>query len=81
MNPYKKWIISYSGIEESKYGKWIRGLTIQEIWAVNNGYLFSMLAIVINSRKIKVKIDFKQLQYNAALLTPTLFSIDAKLQI
>jgi hypothetical protein len=40
-----------------------------------------MLAEVINSRKTKLKIDFKQLQYNAALLTPTLFNIDKKLQI
>ena len=56
-------------------------MVIQEIWAVNNGYLFSMLATVIQQRKIKLQIDTKQLQYSTALLTPSLFRIDPKLQI
>jgi hypothetical protein len=48
---------------------------------VNNGYLFSMLATVIQSKKIPLNIDTKQLHYSAALLTPSLFCIDPKLQI
>lgn len=40
-----------------------------------------MLATVIQNRKIKLGIDAKQLQYSTALLTPTLFHIDPKLQI
>lgn len=81
LNPYKKWIISYTGIEEGKYGKWLRSIVLQEIWAVNEGYLFSMLATVIQNRKTRLTIDTKQLQYSTALLTPTLFNIDPKLQI
>jgi hypothetical protein len=81
LSPYRKWIISYTGIEEAKYARWLRSVVLQEIWAVNNGYLFSMLATVIQSRKIDLTIDAKQLQYSTALLTPTLFNIDPKLQI
>lgn len=40
-----------------------------------------MLATVIQQRKIKLQIDAKQLQYSTALLTPSLFRIDPKLQI
>lgn len=81
LSPYRKWIISYTGLEEAKYGRWLRGVVIQEIWAVNNGYLYSMLATVIQQRKTRLGIDAKQLQYSTALLTPTLFHIDPKLQI
>ena len=81
LQPYRKWIISYTGVEEKKYTKWMRNLILQEIWALNNGYLFSMLASVIQNRKVPLRIDFEQLQLSAAKLTPSLFSIDPKLQI
>lgn len=71
----------YTDLEEGKYGSWIRNLLIQEIWVVNNGYLFMMLATVIQRRKVPLDISIKQLGDNAALLTPSLFSIDSKLQI
>lgn len=40
-----------------------------------------MLATVIQQRKERLGIDIKQLQYSTALLTPSLFRIDPKLQI
>lgn len=73
--------MSYTDTEEGKYASWLRNLLLQEIWAVNNGYLFGMLATVIHRRKTQLKIDFRQLQENAALLTPSLFGIDLRLQI
>lgn len=54
---------------------------MQEIWVVNNGYLFGMFATVIQRCKIPLKIDIKELHQSAALLTPSFFSIDTKLQI
>ncbi len=79
--PYKKWIMGYTQLEQSKYAQWIRNLLIQEIWAANNGYLFGMLTTVIQRCKIPMQIDIKELQESASLLTPSLFSIDPKLQI
>jgi hypothetical protein len=40
-----------------------------------------MLAEVIQRCKTPPKVDVKELQESAALLTPSLFSIDSKLQI
>jgi hypothetical protein len=54
---------------------------VQEIWAVNNGYLFGMLTTVIQRSKTPLGLNVKELQESAALLTPSLFSIDPKLQI
>jgi hypothetical protein len=81
LSPYKKWIMSYTGLEEAKYTRWIKNIIMQEIWAVNNGYLFSMLSTVIYNKKVPLQINIQQIQYSAALLTPTLFNIDPKLQI
>lgn len=81
LQPYRRWIIGYTGVEERKYTRWMKNLILQEIWALNNGYLFSMLAAVIQSRKEPLRVDFEQLQVSAAKLTPSLFSIDPKLQI
>ncbi len=79
--PYKKWIMAYTELEEGKYASWVRNLLLQEIWAVNNGYLFLMLTTVIHRCKNDIQVDLKELQESAALLTPSLFSIDPKLQI
>ena len=81
LQPYKKWIMSYTELEEGRYATWLRHLLLQEIWQVNNGYLFGMLATVIQRCKPPLAIDMKELQEYAALLTPSLFSIDPKLQI
>ena len=54
---------------------------MQEIWQVNNGYLFGMMTTVIQRCKVPLQIDIKELHESAALLTPSLFSIDPKLQI
>ena len=81
MAPYKKWIMAYTQLQEAKYAGWIRNLLLQEIWAVNNGYLFLMLTTVIQRCKNPIEVDIKELQESAALLTPSLFSIDPKLQI
>lgn len=35
---------------------------MQEIWVVNNGYLFGMLATVITRCKTPLNIDIKELQ-------------------
>lgn len=78
---YRKWIIQYTGIPEAKYKKWLTGIVLQEIWSVNNGYLYNMISIIINSRKTPLTINIEELQYNSSLLTPTLFNIDKKLQI
>jgi len=40
-----------------------------------------MLLVIINSRKIPLKININQIQYNYSILTPSLFNIDKKLQI
>lgn len=40
-----------------------------------------MMATVIQRCKTPLEIDMKELQESAALLTPSLFSIDPKLQI
>lgn len=79
--PYKKWIMNYTELNQTKYGMWVRNLLVQEIWMVNNGYLFGMLSTVIQRCKIPLNIDIKQIQEQAALLTPSFFSIDEKLQI
>ena len=81
LHPYKKWIMGYTQLEEQKYGQWVRNLLMQEIWAANNGYLFGMLTTVIQRCKQPMQVDIKELQESAALLTPSLFSIDPKLQI
>lgn len=52
IQPYKKWIMSYTELEEAKYGSWVRNLLMQEIWQVNNGYLFGMMAHVIHRCKL-----------------------------
>lgn len=70
-----------TGLEEGKYTKWMRNLILQEMWAVNNGYLFSMLSTIIDRHKTPLNIDFRQIQEAAAQLTPTLFNIDSRLQI
>ena len=81
MQPYKKWIMGYTELEEVKYGVWMRNLLMQEIWQVNNGYLFGMMTTVVQRCKVPLQIDIKELHESAAILTPTLFSIDPKLQI
>jgi hypothetical protein len=40
-----------------------------------------MLTTVIQRCKNPIEVDIKELQESAALLTPSLFSIDPKLQI
>lgn len=73
--------MSYTTLEEPRYLKWINNIILQEIWAVNNGYLFSMLSTIIHKKRVPLAIDLKLIQYNAAILTPSLFNIDPKLQI
>ena len=51
--------MSYTELEEAKYSQWLRNLLIQEIWTVNNGYLFSMLATVIQRCKVPPALDYK----------------------
>ncbi len=62
MAPYKKWVMAYTELEEGKYASWVKNLLLQEIWAVNNGYLFLMLTTVIHRCKNDIQVDIKELQ-------------------
>ena len=51
--------MSYTQLEENKYGNWMRNLLLQEICQVNNGYLFGMMTTVIQRCKVPLQIDVK----------------------
>lgn len=54
---YKKWILEYTELEEKKYEKWMHSLVMNEIWAVNDGYMLNMMLTIIEKTRFPLKID------------------------
>lgn len=54
---YKKWILEYTELEEKKYEKWMHSLVMNEIWAVNDGYMLNMMLTIIEKTRLPLKID------------------------
>lgn len=59
--PYRKWILSYTGMEEKKYEKWIFSIILNELWAVADGAMGKTLFQIISKAKVPLKIDHEAL--------------------
>lgn len=43
-------------LPEKKYAKWMESLLMDEIFNLNNNYLFEVVHLIINNHKIKLQI-------------------------
>ena len=54
---YKKWFLSYAGIDEVKYNKLMFPLVLNQIWGVNKQKLYKYTKILLNTNKIPLKLS------------------------
>jgi hypothetical protein len=59
---------------EKRYLKLTHQVLIDEIWSVNEGYMYQIMALIIDNFKTKLKIPGKLV--DQAMVTPALFQID-----
>ena len=71
--------MSYAEMTEKKYHKLTHQIIIDEIWSANEGYMYQIMALIIDNFKSKLKIPGKLV--DQAMVTPALFQIDEPLQI
>ena len=74
LKPYKKWVLYHTDMQEKKYNKWIAPILIDEIWTVNDGYLYQIMSLIIENNQPRLKIPRKYI--DQAVVTPAIFQID-----
>jgi hypothetical protein len=64
---YMRWGIDYLQIEEQKWNRVVHPIVINEIWAVNDGYLLHVILKTIEKCTPPLKIDFNSLSKCSSL--------------